>query len=89
MTTEEELSEWLLAWFRGRGMRPGATRAEELRTNYFDAGTIDSFGIIELIADLEQRYHVAFTPDDFQDPRFSTIMGLATVVLEKSRPPSS
>jgi D-alanine--poly(phosphoribitol) ligase subunit 2 len=77
-----DLTEWLLDWFAKRGQVPGATREEQLAVNYFQAGLIDSFGVIELIADVESQFCIRFTEHHFQDRRFPTIGGLAMLVNE-------
>ena len=51
--------------------------------NYFDAGAIDSFGVIELIEAVEDRFKIAFRQHDFQDRRFATVAGLAEIVHER------
>lgn len=71
---------WLFDWFRARA--PRVTLAAE--DNYFSAGAIDSFGVIELIEDMEQAFAVRFTQDDFQDRRFSSVAGLAALLAEKA-----
>ena len=53
--------------------------------SYFDADAIDSLGIIELIEDLESTFSVKFTQADFQDRRFASITGLASILKEKTQ----
>ena len=71
------IEAWLQDWFAGRGARP-ATDA-----NYFEAGAIDSFGVIEMIEAIEDHFKVKFRQHDFQDRRFATIAGLAEIVHER------
>jgi len=70
---------WLIDWF-ARHASCGTLSSEE---NYFTAGAIDSFGVIELIEDMEQVFSVRFHQDDFQDQRFTSIDGLAAMLTEK------
>lgn len=79
---QDEPAAWLLAWFRGRGDVPGSSVEEQLAVNYFDAALIDSFGVIELIADIEAKYAVEFTSENFLDRQFSTIGGLAAILTQ-------
>lgn len=65
---------WLQDWFAGRGHRLTPDQ------NYFDAGAVDSFGVIELIEALETKFKFSFGERDFQDRRFATIAGLAEIV---------
>ena len=70
-----------MGWFRRR-----APHIELDPTNsYFDAGAIDSLGVIELIEDLELAFGVRFTQADFQDRRFPSVSGLAEILEEKQR----
>ena len=73
----ETVEAWLQDWFAGRGARP------QRDENYFDAGAIDSFGIIEMIEAVESHFKFAFHQHDFQDRRFATIAGLAEIVDER------
>ena len=36
-----------------------------------------------LVSDIDDEYDIAFTNDDFLDPRFPTIDGLAAMILER------
>jgi D-alanine--poly(phosphoribitol) ligase subunit 2 len=73
--------EWILDWFKRRKGIKEEIDDEEL--NYFEAGWIDSLGIIELITEIEDCFKIRFSPKDFQDRRFSTIGGLAQIIKEK------
>lgn len=70
---------WIKDWF-GRHA-PHVTLSPE--DNFFTVGAIDSFGVIELIEDMEQTFPVRFSQDDFQDQRFGSIRGLAEMLKEK------
>jgi D-alanine--poly(phosphoribitol) ligase subunit 2 len=70
---------WLTDWFHHR--EPLIRLAPE--TNFFVAGAIDSFGVIELIEEVEQTFSVKFTQEEFQDPRFVSIQGLANLLDSK------
>ena len=75
-----EYQTWLADWFTRRA--PQTALAPE--DNYFGVGAIDSFGVIELIEDMELAFHVRFTQDDFQDHRFVSIRGLVEMLTEKA-----
>ncbi len=42
-------------------------------TNYFETGLIDSFGIMTLIMEIEQKYSITLNEKHFGQRRFSTI----------------
>jgi len=71
---------WLHDWFHAR--QPALVLQPE--DNYFEAGAIDSLGVIELIEDVEQAFALRFSAEDFQDRRFSSIAGLASLLEEKA-----
>lgn len=75
-----DYSGWLFDWFRKRSPQVHLS----VEDNYFDAGAIDSFGVIELIEDMECNLEVKFTQDDFYDRRFFSISGLSEILTEKS-----
>jgi acyl carrier protein len=80
-TSMSEL-EWLREWFSARGELPACV--EDLRAlNYFEAALIDSLGVIDLITDIEERYQIAFSSEDFLDRRFSTVGGLADMLAQR------
>ena len=51
---------------------------------YIDLGVIDSLDMIILIDFIEREYNLKFSSDDFQDSRFFTIEGLASLIIEKN-----
>ena len=81
---KDQVSEWLLEWFSTRGKFNGHNRAELLNVNYFDAGLLTSLEVIELVTDIETRFPIQFSQEDFQDQRFVTISGLSDLILERS-----
>jgi acyl carrier protein len=72
-------SQWLAQWFAERA--PGVALAPE--QNFFDQQAIDSFGIIELIEEVETQFGIRFADRDFQDRRFPTVAGLAQLIEER------
>ena len=75
--------DWLEEWFSRKGMLPGDSDAIR-RINYFEAGLIDSMGVIELIEDCETSFGIRFEQRHFQDRRFATLGGLAEIISELS-----
>ncbi|WP_456324637.1 acyl carrier protein [Desulfonauticus submarinus] len=73
---------WLLKWFEQRGQVPGETVEEKLKVNYFEAGLIDSFGVIEMISEIEEYFGINFSEKHFQERRFATIGGLKDIISE-------
>lgn len=66
---------WLAGRAKGVKLSPAA--------DYFEAAIIDSFAAIEFVEDIERRFGIRFSDQDFQDKRFYTASGLAAIVAEK------
>jgi len=79
--TTDIAKEWLLNWFQRKKSLPGPAE-KQLELNYFQEGLIDSFGITELIVDVEEQFGIEFSDVHFQDRRFSLIGGLAEIIAE-------
>ncbi len=60
---------------------------EALEIDYLQSGLLTSLEIVELVTELEDRFGIQFSEAEMQDPRFSTIGGIAeliTTVLKQS-----
>jgi acyl carrier protein len=71
------IEAWLQDWFASRGAKVARDQ------NYFDANAIDSFGVIEMIEEIEDHFKLKFRQHDFQDRRFATVAGLAEIINER------
>jgi len=79
-TADLSPEDWLRGWFGRRTPDMELDRDD----NYFEVGAIDSFSVIELIENVENRFSIRFTEQDFQDRRFVTLGGLAALIRDKS-----
>ena len=82
---KEQAAEWLCDWFVTRRKFKGDT-AKLLDINYFDAGLLTSLEVIEFVSEIEDRFGVQFSEQDFQDPRFVTVVGLSELIADRSAP---
>jgi len=48
----------------------------------WDEGIIDSAGVLDLIAFLEQTFSIAISPEVIASPSFTTLNGIGGVVME-------
>ena len=53
--------------------------------NLWDAGYVDSAGVVEMIAFLEQRFDTSLPEEVLFDPDFTTIRGIARLIQKASR----
>lgn len=51
--------------------------------NYLESGYIDSIGIIQFLASLEEAYDIEFTDAEIADPSFKIVGQLAQLVERK------
>ena len=76
-----DVKTWLAEWFKEN------TDLEEgeigVHDNYFEKGWIDSFQFISFITDIEEKFDVHFSNDEFQNRDFSTIDGLSEIILRR------
>ena len=72
-----------MQWFEAKGALSREEIERRARESYFDAGWIDSLGLIEFVDELETHFNIRFSNDEFQDRSFSTIDGLAALVERK------
>ena len=73
-----KIEQWLINWFLQKEPDVSLGASDD----YFEQGVIDSFGVIELIEDIEDEFQIQFSEDSFQDRRFPTIGGLSEIVSE-------
>ncbi len=85
MNDSPKIDKWLIEWFkeRNQGSLPETDKPLE-EENYFELGLIDSFGILELITEIETHYGIGLTQDHFEQRRFSTLKGLAEIIREEA-----
>jgi hypothetical protein len=66
-------------WFSSRGKVRGSAQGA-LGIDYLQSGLLTSLEIVELVSEIEDRFGMQFSETEMQDPRFSTIGGLAELV---------
>lgn len=56
---------------------------KNLNQDYLSKGWIDSLKFILFISDIETKFNISFSNDEFQDRTFSTIIGLVKIIEDK------
>ncbi len=77
---QNEVRDFVIDYFREKGLPDTNTVTELLSYNYLDKGIIDSFGIVEMIVSLEKEFGVTFPPEEMQKEEFGTVGGLIDIV---------
>lgn len=78
----DEVSKWIREFLAERNE---VIDVSETDRDLFASGKIDSLGVVALIVKLEAQFGVHLTELDFQDARFSSIRGIASVVSDARR----
>lgn len=79
MTCKQEISNWVVDWFSSRA-KLRCSPQEALSIDYLESGLLTLLEIVEFVAQLEDRFGMQFSEAQMQDPRFSTIGGIAELV---------
>ena len=78
-----EIKEWLIDWFCNHSSLSAAELEAASKDDYLKKGIIDSFSFVMLISDIDDEFDIAFTNEDFLDPRFTSIDGLTEMIQER------
>lgn len=76
----KDTKEWIIKWFE---TNTGSEKKEligDCEVNYINAGYIDSFVFITLIGDIEEKFKIEFSNEQFLDRSFLTINGLVKII---------
>ncbi len=79
----ENIREWLVDWFVENSDFTKDIIESMLDENYFNQQWIDSFSFINFISDMEEKFCVSFSNDEFQNRDFATINGLYKIIRGK------
>lgn len=74
---------WLVEWFEKHATLAPETLSASGDKNYLETGWIDSFEFITLVSDIENTFHISFSPDEFQNRSFATLDGLSAIIDKK------
>jgi acyl carrier protein len=77
----QDVSNWVVEWFSSRG-KLRCPAQDALRIDYLQSGLLTSLEIVEFVAELEDHFGMQFSEKEMQDPRFSTIGGLAELIVD-------
>eukprot|EP00831_Metopus_contortus_P024618 TRINITY_DN2142_c0_g1_i3.p2 TRINITY_DN2142_c0_g1~~TRINITY_DN2142_c0_g1_i3.p2 ORF type:complete len:183 (-),score=23.24 TRINITY_DN2142_c0_g1_i3:422-970(-) len=81
MKKKDMIAAWVINWLKARNLNSKLNiRSED---NFYKCGYIDSFGIIELITEIEDYFSICFEDSDFHMDGFLTISGMAEIIYNK------
>lgn len=74
---------WIIEWFE----KNSNISAEEIKNktseSYFENKWLDSYSFINFISDMEEKFNIQFSNDEFQNREFATIDGLTKIIESK------
>ncbi len=53
-------------------------------TDLFEAGIMDSYGLVEIVTFMESEFAVSFVDEELLSPQWSTLAGMVELVSSKS-----
>jgi acyl carrier protein len=63
-----------------QALRPDSTQNLTPDTDLFEAGILDSFGVIEYISALEEKFDIKISNDDLLPQNLGTVAGTAQTI---------
>jgi D-alanine--poly(phosphoribitol) ligase subunit 2 len=78
-----DVKAWIIEWFEKNTNLKRDDIEKNICENYLEKGWIDSFKFISFITDIEEKFNIRFSNDQFQDRSFSTIKGIVKIIEEK------
>ncbi len=79
----QQIKKWIVEWFEENTTTNREFIVKNSGEDYFAGGWIDSFKFIKFISDIEQKFGISFSNEEFQDKTFSTIDGLSIIIKRK------
>ncbi|WP_419766203.1 MAG: acyl carrier protein [Arcobacter sp.] len=79
----DKIKDFILLWVSNKSGIEIKLVKENI--NIFEEGYVDSLGAFELISELENKFLISFSENDFQDRRlvFASVNSLSEVVKDK------
>jgi len=74
---------WILKWFQDNANVLENEINKDRDENYFMKGWIDSLKFISFISDIENKFNISFSNDEFQNRKFATINGIIQILEDK------
>ena len=77
----DNIKEFILDYIQKEYALPDGVDVMEF--NYVDSGYVDSLGLIQFIATIEDEFNISFTDEDLADPGIKVIGKLVEIISEK------
>ncbi len=77
------IEQWVINWFAENADVEKDELINNIESNYFHEGWIDSFKFMSLIEDIEDKFDIAFDNEEFQNRNFAVLKGLIEIISSK------
>jgi len=74
-----EVKEFIIEYFKEKS----GLDSINLQVDYLDEKWLDSFGMIELVEEIEDKFNIEFTQKDFRNLSFRKVGGLLKIIKDK------
>ena len=74
------VKSFVLTYLNSLKTLPGEKEEDWLACEYLEEGTVDSMGIVEMVAELESTFNIRFSLEDMQSDEFRTVGGLIGLI---------
>lgn len=75
--------EWIIDWFIAHSSESADVINQSVKENYMEKSLLDSFGFVQMLSDIDDEFDVMFVNEDFLNPEFQTMEGLAKLIDER------
>lgn len=72
--------KWIVNWFELNSDLSREEIEKNLQENYLTRGWIDSFKFITFITEIEDKFKITFSTDEFENRAFATVDGLNKII---------
>ena len=77
------IEQWVIDWFTENVDVEKDELINNIESNYFHEGWIDSFKFMSFIEDIEEEFDIAFDNEEFQNRNFAVLKGLIEIISSK------
>ena len=77
----DNVKEFILDYIQREYTLPDDIDVMEL--NYVESGYVDSLGLIQFIATIEDEFNISFTDEDLANPEIKVVGKLIEIIFEK------
>jgi len=74
------IKEWLINWFEKNSDLTREEIENNVSDDYLAKGLIDSFKFVSFVTEIEEKFKITFSTDEFQNRAFATLEGLSMII---------